>query len=104
MKLGASLCSRAELFEYSCDKMIKHVFFSHNVKISIAGPCSRGPFPSLDTKNAGFQANFPKNRASNKGPPTNIEEKSVLRYAETSQICYQQGISSRPPPTNCPSK
>ena len=35
-----------------------------------------------------FQANFPKIRAPNKGPPTNIEKKSVLRYAETSRICY----------------
>ena len=44
-------------------------------KISIRGPCSnRGPFPSLDAKNADFQANFPKCWASNKSPPTNIEK------------------------------
>ena len=35
-----------------------------------------------------FQANFPKNRASNKGPIKNIEKKSVLCYLETYQICY----------------
>ena len=58
-------------------------------KISITGPCSnRGPFPSLDAKMPIFQANFPKNRASNKGPPANIEKLPVQPYAETSQICY----------------
>ena len=35
-----------------------------------------------------FQADFPKNEASNKGPPMNIEKKSVLHDAETSWICY----------------
>ena len=45
-----------------------------------------------------FQANISKNRASNKGPPTNIERKLVLSYAETSQMCYKQQISSRPSP------
>ena len=31
-----------------------------------------------------FQDNFPKNGASNKGPPKNIKKKLVLRYPETS--------------------
>ena len=46
-------------------------------KNSIGGPCSyRVPFPSLDTKKVDFSSKLPKNQASNKGPPTNIEEKN----------------------------
>ena len=62
-------------------------FLSLYRKISITGPCSdRGPFPSLDPKTADFTSKFQKkNRSSDKGPPTNIEKKLVLPYAETSQ-------------------
>ena len=59
-------------------------------KISVRGPCSyRGPSSPVWTPNMPiFQANFPKYRASNKGPPMNIEKNLVLCYAETSRICY----------------
>ena len=51
-----------------------------------------------------FQANFPKIEPLKKVHPGILEKKSVLRYAETSPICYWQPIPSRLPPTNSPSK
>ena len=63
----------------------------------------RGPSPSLDAKNADFSSNLKKIEPLIDAHQQILKkQKLVLPYAEKSQICYKQQISSHPPPTNVP--